>query len=723
MKKLRYAALCLCAVLAAGLAGCGDASPPDYAWNNVAIGGGGYVTGMVYSEAEENLIYARTDIGGAYRWDENQQRWVALTDHLGGDAWNLIGIESIAPDPVDANRVYALCGTYMGSKGAVLTSEDYGNTWTQVDMPFDCGANNYGRGVGERMAVDPKNNAHVWTGTRNAGLWKSEDYGKTWNEVTSFPTKGDYRQENTAVGVMWVQFDPVSGDVYAGVANTDGNCIYRSSDDGASWEALPQYLPGMYPLHADFSADGTLYLAYADNTGPNADHADGAVCKYDGASFTDITPPKNDGRYGGFSGISVDANDPDTVVVSTMFYWSDAGDNIYRTTDGGESWTGMFNEKTGEKHYHMDVAEADWLTWGRDKAKLGWWITDVSIDPFHSDRVMYGTGATIYRTENMTALDSGGDVTVSFAAQGLEETAVYEMLSPAYEDGEPQLYSIMGDLTGFVHMDVTQRPDDAHFMGSASGGNATDLDAAYENANVAVYAIQDRRNPLWMTTDGGTSWTAVENPPEKVEGGKVCVNADGTCFLWTPAGTGNSNIYKYSITDNKWYYTQGLGYGASVAADRADPKLFYAVYNGMFCVSEDAGVSFHPTGQLTPDHCTIQAVVGQAGSVWLNSGSSVMYTEDKGQSFTNIQDVSFTAIGFGAPKRSGGYPAVYAMGEAGQGKGIYRSTDKGKTWVRLNDEQHLFGHLNDSIAGDSKVFGRVYFATNGRGIVMGDQIQ
>ncbi|MBR6792598.1 MAG: hypothetical protein IKM49_05720, partial [Ruminococcus sp.] len=55
-----------------------------------------------------------------------------------------------------------------------------------------------------------------------------------------------------------------------------------------------------------------------------------------------------------------------------------------------------------------------------------------------------------------------------------------------------------------------------------------------------------------------------------------------------------------------------------------------------------------------------------------------------------------------------------------QGQGIYRSTDKGETWVKLNDEEHLFGNLTYSITGDSEIFGRVYFATNGRGIVMGD---
>ena len=728
MKKHHILSLCLCAALAlCGMTGCGGtggkSAGEDYAWSNVAIGGGGYVTGMIYSKAEENLVYARTDIGGAYRWVESEGRWVAITDHLGQDNWNLIGIESMAADPVEANRVYALCGTYMGTKGAILASSDYGTTWTQVDMPFDCGANNQGRGTGERMMVNPKNNKVIYTGTRNAGLWRSEDYGQTWNEVTSFPTKGNYMQESTSIGIMWVEFNPVNNDVYVGVAETSGECIYKSSDEGATWEKLPANLPGMYPLHADFTPDGTLYLCYANSAGPNSQETNnqGAVCKWDGSAFTDITPNLDDGRYGAFSGVSADPNDPETVVVSTLYYWADQGDNLYRTTDGGKTWTGLFNTKTNEKSYRMDVSQADWLTWGREEAKTGWWITDCEINPFNSDEVMYGTGATIFCTENMTKLGTE-DVTIRFAAYGLEETAVYQMVSPDYKDGEPQLYSIMGDLTGFSHLDVTVGPDDAHFMGSSSGGNPTDLDAAFENANVAAYCVQDKRNPLWYTTDGGATWQAVPNVPEMVEGGRVSVSADGSVILWTPANTGNSNIYKYNIEKDKWYYVEGLGYGARVAADRVNPKTFYAAYNGMFYISTDGGTKFEPTGTMIADNCDIQAVVGKEGNVWLCSGSLVMYSEDAGTSFTPIKDNNFSAIGFGAPKKEGDYPSVYAMGttQDGLGRGIYRSDDKGATWVRLNDEQHLFGNLTDYISGDSKVYGRVYFATNGRGIVMGD---
>ena len=73
-----------------------------YTWRNVAIeGGGGFVPGIVFNTTEQNLIYARTDIGGAYRWDQASGRWIPLLDWIGFDDWNLTGVDSIATDPVD----------------------------------------------------------------------------------------------------------------------------------------------------------------------------------------------------------------------------------------------------------------------------------------------------------------------------------------------------------------------------------------------------------------------------------------------------------------------------------------------------------------------------------------------------------------------------------------------------------------------------------------------
>ena len=59
------------------------------------------------------------------------KRWIPLTDHF-ERMTNYLGIESIAPDPVDPNKVYAAVGTYTQSwagNGAIVRSNDQGNTW------------------------------------------------------------------------------------------------------------------------------------------------------------------------------------------------------------------------------------------------------------------------------------------------------------------------------------------------------------------------------------------------------------------------------------------------------------------------------------------------------------------------------------------------------------------------------------------------------------------
>ena len=129
-----------------------------YTWRNVQIVGGGFVDGIIFHPKEKGLRYARTDIGGAYRWNDLSNHWEPLLDWVSYPDLNLMGVESIALDPSDPDRVYFACGTYTNPhtpNGAILRSRDRGRTFQRTNVPFKFGGNETGRGNGERLAVDP----------------------------------------------------------------------------------------------------------------------------------------------------------------------------------------------------------------------------------------------------------------------------------------------------------------------------------------------------------------------------------------------------------------------------------------------------------------------------------------------------------------------------------------------------------------------------------------
>ena len=92
------------------------AASESYTWRNVVTGaGGGFIPGIIFNKTEPNLIYARTDIGGAYRWNQANSSWIPLLDSIGWDDWNKTGVDALATDPVDTNRLYLAVGTYTNS--------------------------------------------------------------------------------------------------------------------------------------------------------------------------------------------------------------------------------------------------------------------------------------------------------------------------------------------------------------------------------------------------------------------------------------------------------------------------------------------------------------------------------------------------------------------------------------------------------------------------------
>ena len=76
-------------------------------------------------------------------------------------------------------------------------------------------------------------------------------------------------------------------------------------------------------------------------------------------------------------------------------------------------------------------------------------------------------------------------------------------------------------------------------------------------------------------------------------------------------------------------------------------------------------------------------------------------------------------VGIGKAAPGAEYPTVFLSGQVNGVKGVFRSTDEGRSWVRVSDDEHQYGTVN-VVEGDPRVFDRVYLGPNGRGIVVGE---
>lgn len=690
-----------------------------YTWRNVNVTAGGFVDGLIFSSAREGLIFARTDIGGAYRWDKAAQHWVPLNDWAGGKDGNLLGCESIGVDPVNANRFYLALGTYTNNgsgNGAIVRTADGGRTFQRTDVPFKMGGNEDGRSAGERLAIDPNNDSVVYMGSRNDGLWKSTNFGATWNKVTSFPVTG----RTNGIGVIFEVYDKASGTkgqatpvVYAAVSQ-DGPGLYRSADGGATWSVVAGQPTGLLPHQGVLGADGSLYLTYGNVPGPN-NMSGGAVWKYDTktSAWTDISPQK--GGFG-YAGLTLDGRTPQTVMVTTMDRWN-PGDTLFRSLDGGKTWNDI-----GAKTVR-DWSMTPYLTFGDKAPRLGWWMGSLALDPFHPGHALYGTGATIFASQDVTNADTDTATHWKVGAPGLEETAVITLVSPP---AGAHLISGLGDIGGFRHEDLNVSPAGGMYTNPVAN-NTDSIDFAETNPMLVVRVGRGGRGiPGGFSADNGVTWTPFAAAPTGSRGsGSIAMSPDGGTLVWAAQGAAPAFSRDHGAT---WQTCGGTVQGrrTTVLSDRVSAGTFYVMEGNQLLVSTDGGATFTARGTLPDGARQLKATPGHAGDLWLTAGGNGVYhSTDGGATFrpvTNPADAQDIGFGHAAPGQS--YPALYLTGQTrGGASGVFRSNDIGQTWVRINDNAHQYGYAGQAVTGDPRLYGRVYMGSNGRGILYADPAQ
>ena len=496
-----------------------------------------------------------------------------------------------------------------------------------------------------------------------------------------------------------------------------------------SWSAVAGQPQGMFPNHAVLAPDGHLYLTYANQGGPNG-MTDGAVWRYhtkgDGAAawkeISPVDPGKASGDHFGYGSIALHPADPKVVIVAAMDRWN-WGAAMWRTDDATAEnpvWFELFSNKVKPK----------WTSPAPYKARDTHWISDIEFHPSQPDQLFFGFGLGVQRTDNLSA---GAQAEWTFSAQGLEETVILALASPA---AGPPLISGLGDIGGFTHSDLNASPEVQH-----STSNTTGLDCA---ALAPAVMARVGSKPGRISLDGGKTWNPFPSQ-EPGGGGRIAISANGKTMVWM------SDLGGFSSSDHgaTWRPVTTLPQGSQIASDRVNPSKFYGFFSkeGKFFTSGNGGASFELSEAKLPGthgylRSALRPVPGFEGHVYLTTQNwkqvSCLYKSvDSGKTFVLISGMnqndqpitantavrSIRAIGFGKAMPGRRYPALYLSGKINPPLGIekealYRSDDGGTSWIRINDDKNNFP--GDVLVGDSRVPGRVYVGTPGRGIIYGD---
>lgn len=745
-----------------------SASVP-YKWTSVPVVGGGFVDGIICHPTVEGLRYCRTDMGGAYRWDNKEKRWIQLLDWVSEADSNLQGVESIALDPNHPERVYMACGTYTTLQGSILRSDDYGKTFQRTDVPILMGGNEGGRGNGERMMVDPRNEDVLYFGTRLNGLWRSTDRGVNWERVNAFPDIKETFDPRDRGGWMGINGCGINGVLFVSDAKLDAGrkvtqtiyvtcsqreyeSVFVSKDGGNTWTPVANQPIGLRPTHMSLASDGNLYITYADTPGPS-NMTDGAVWKYNtvNGKWQDVTPLRlgEDGKAGfGYAAVCVDPRNARHLVVTTHCLWNKGGnhtDEIFRSTDAGKSWKAIY------KHgYEDDNTLAPYT-----KVAPLHWMFDIEIDPFNSEHAIFTTGFGGWETFNLSAVERRNEkVKWQIMSTGIEETVPLELYCPP---SGAHLLTGVGDYGGFTYYDLT-KPVETGANHDPSFGNTDGVCGAWHKpqlmlrcGNIFNHLTKDA--PISYSEDGGNTWVACKNVPGDVKAGEkgepehghVAMSAEGTTWVWTP-----EHQFPAYTTDKgeTWTQCQGLPKNIKVIADKENDLLFYAVdvRKSVLYISKDAARTFQEyklslnlknhsvdarmrenRGDIRGGQDRVYSIPAHSGQLWLAAYDGLYFLDlasvlSSSEAMIDMMQKSHVRliIGFGIGKAAEGnnYPSLYLIGIVNGQYGIFRSVDNAQSWLRINDDEHQFGKLLH-IAGDMQDFGRVYIGTHGRGTIMG----
>jgi photosystem II stability/assembly factor-like uncharacterized protein len=337
-------------------------------WTSIGPDGGG-VTAIAVAPQDPDLVFAATETAGMFRSSDGGSSWQpARSGLLAGRALRLM-----ASGGQDGRILYAVPGPPPISvePNRLFVSTDGGGGWVERALPVEAGGEFSQTGI-LAMAASPADARIVYLAiAANSGaglLFESSDAGLTWQKLDPTPAAAPEPV------VLDLAIAPSAPAIMYLVANTGE--ILRSSDAGIHW-SMAGSAPGAVKLAIDPRDPQVLFAA---SPGKVAKTVDG------GRSWSQetVVAPAAEFYYPDqVGGLAIDPDVPTTIYYAHTRLLADYGwydydlprfeGLIFRSTDGGESWTRLTT---------TDVVRALAVGHGQDARTAGRIYAGVGRDGF-----------------------------------------------------------------------------------------------------------------------------------------------------------------------------------------------------------------------------------------------------------------------------------------------------------------------------------------------------
>lgn len=633
---------------------------------------GGRAAAVAGSYKNKNTFYFGATGGGVWKTTDGGSNWSNISDKYFGGT-----IGSVAVAPSDESIIYVgegentVRGNVSEGLGGMWKSDDGGKTWQNLGLKE-------GRHI-IRVVVHPKNPDIVWVAVLghlfgphpDRGVYKTTDGGKTWRKVLFV---------NEQTGASDLVMEPGNPKVlYAGTwriqrlphsleSGGEGSGLWKSTDGGETWKniaankGLPKGTWGIVGVAVAPSNTEKVYAIVENEKG-------GMFASEDGGETWALRSNDNNIRQRAwyYTKVFVDPQNENLVYAPNV--------NFMISRDGGRNWSSPYRTPHGDHH-------------------------DLWIDPENGRR--------------MIVADDGG-AQVSF--DGGQNWSTY-MNQPTV-----QVYRVSTDNAFPYHILGGQQDNGAFRIKSRTYGSAiTNADLEDAAGSESGYVVADPLNP--DITYGGNYHGMLERKDHRTDESKL-IN------VWPIDNMGaGADVAKYRF---QWNYP--------IFFSPHNPKRLYAAGNHLF-VTENEGRSWEmispdlttndkskqgPSGgPITKDNTTVEyycTIFTAAESplekdlLWTGSDDGlIQVSKDGGKNWENVTpkgipaQMMWNCVEVDPFKKGTAYFAGTRYKLDDFTPYLFKTEDYGKTWKRIDGNIPRM-HFTRAIRADQKRPGLLYAGT------------